>query len=154
MSRGKIVAPFLGLALLMAGLAFAQNQFDKAEYTMPAAPGQKKGEVYQGTLKLDSTAKEVQFLSTGGSVPLRVKYEAIKSMLYERAAKPRYAAAILVSPLFLFSKSKKHYLTIQYTDAVGTGQYALIRLNKGNFREALAAVEAETGKKVERTEER
>jgi hypothetical protein len=91
MSRGKLVAPFLGVALLLAGLAFAQKQFDKAEYSMPATAGQKKSDVYKGTLKLDSTAKEVQFLSTGGSVPLRVKYDAIKRLSYERAAKPRYA---------------------------------------------------------------
>jgi hypothetical protein len=61
---------------------------------------------------------------------------------------------MLVAWPLLFTKSKKHWLTFQYSDASGTGQYAIIRLDKSNFREALATVEAETGKKVERTEER
>jgi hypothetical protein len=154
MGRRKMVALFLGLALLMSGFASAQAQFDNVEYTMPASPGQKKGDTYKGTLKFDSTDKEVQFVSKGGSVPLRVKYEVIKSMLYERSAKPRYALGLLVAWPLLFTKSKKHWLTIQYTDPTGTGQFALLRLDKGNYREVLASAEAETGKKLERTEER
>ena len=75
-------------------------------------------------------------------------------MLYERTSKPRYAEAILLSPLFLFAHSKKHFLTIQYTDADGQGKFAMIHLDKGNARDVVAAAEAETGKKVERTEER
>jgi hypothetical protein len=63
-------------------------------------------------------------------------------------------AAILVSPFFLFSHSKKHYLTIQYTDDAGTGQFVSIHLDKKNAREAVATAEASTGKKVEREEEK
>jgi hypothetical protein len=69
--------------------------------------------------------------------------------------KPRYAEAILISPFFIFAHSKKHFLTIQYyTDADGQGKFALIHMDKGNARDIVAAAEAETGKKVERAEEK
>lgn len=154
MFKGIRTTLAVGLILLLAAAMFAQAQFEDVEYTAPASPGQKKGETYNGTLKFDRDAKEVQFLTKGGSVPLRVKYGVIKSMLYERSAKPRYALGILVAWPLLFTKSKKHWLTIQYTDTTGTGQFALLRLDKGNYREVLASAEAETGKKVDRSEER
>jgi hypothetical protein len=60
------------------------------------------------------------------------------------------AEEILISPFFIFAHSKKHFLTIQYTDADGQGKFALIHMDKGNARDIVAAAEAETGKKVER----
>jgi hypothetical protein len=144
-----VVAAFI----LAAAPAFAQTDFDKAEYFLKAAPGQKKGETIKGTLRFSSSVKQVQFIS-GRGTDLAIKYDALKSMSYERAAKPRYGLGLLVAWPLLFTKSKKHWLTFQYTDASGTGQYAIIRLDKSNFREALATAEAETGKKVERSEER
>jgi len=44
-------------------------------------------------------------------------------------------------------------LRIQDSDAAGTGQYALLRLDKSNYRDVLAKAEADTGKKVDRSEE-
>ena len=73
---------------------------------------------------------------------------------HEKTSKPRYAEAILISPFFLFAHSKKHFLTIQYADADGTGKFAMIHMDKSNARDIVAAAEAETGKKVERSEEK
>jgi hypothetical protein len=143
------------VATLFCGLCFGQTQFDfdKANYTKPAAAGSKKGETVAGILRLDGAKKEVQFVEKKGTPALSVKYEAIKSMMYEKTAKPRYALGLLVAWPLLFTKSKKHYLTIQYTDPSGVGQFAIIRLDKSNFREALARAESETGKKVDRPDE-
>ena len=54
----------------------------------------------------------------------------------------------------LFTKSKKHFVTFQYTDASGQGKFEIVRLDKANFTRALATLEADTGIKVERSEER
>ena len=151
----KLIVGGLVLALL-CGVCFGQGQFDfdKAEYIKPAAAGSKKGATIAGILRLDATKKEVQFVDKKGNpAPLSVKYDAIKSLLYEKTSKPRYAAGLLVAWPLLFTKSKKHYLTIQYTDATGAGEFAIIHLDKSNFREAVDRAEAETGKKVERSEE-
>jgi hypothetical protein len=56
--------------------------------------------------------------------------------------------------MFLLAHSKKHYLTIQYTDASGAGQFAIVQLDKKNAQQAIAAAQAETGKNVERAEEK
>jgi len=97
--------------------------------------------------------KEVQFVETKGTPALDSKYEEIKGMLYEKAAKPRYTAGLLLGGPLLFTKSKKHFLTFHYIDSAGTPRYAIIHLEKSNFQEALARAESETGKKVEHIEQ-
>ncbi len=140
------------LVLLLASQAFAQ-EFAKAEYFRKAAPGQKKGEPVKGTLHVDATAKELRFVSGNGTIEFAVKHEKIKSILYERTAKPRYAAGLLIAWPLLFTKSKSHYVTVQYDTEEGNPEYAIIKLDKSNYRDALAAVEAQTGKKIDRTAE-
>ena len=71
-----------------------------------------------------------------------------------RTSKPRYAEAILVSPFFLFSKTKRHFLSIQYTDANGAGAFCMLHMDKGNSNDIVNTAEAETGKHIERTEEK
>jgi hypothetical protein len=131
------------------------HRFDKAEYLQASSTGQRKaGTPIKGTLAFDSEKKNVNFLQDSGSSALTIKYDAIKNITYEKASKPRYAEAVLISPLFLLSHGKKHYLTFLYTDDTGEGKYAIIHLDKKNAREAVACAEAQTGKKVEQLEEK
>lgn len=131
------------------------NKFDHAEYMKATSAGQKKAEpAVKGTLLFDGEQKTVDFLDSKRTSAFSIKYDSIKTMLYEEANKPRYAEAVLISPMFLLSHSKKHYLTIQYTDASGAGQFVIVHLDKKNAREAVATAEAATGKKVERVEEK
>ena len=149
----KLTAPGLVFVLLVS-VCFAQGQFefDKAHYIMQTA-GSEKFEVIPGVLRFDSAKKEVQFVETKGTPALSIKYEEIKEMLHEDAAKPRYAAGLLLGGPLLFTKSKKHFLTFDYIDLAGTPKYAIIHLDKSNFQEALARAESETGKKVEHIEQ-
>jgi len=132
--------------------ATSTTQFEGAQYYLKT-PNEKKTKQVDGTLVIDSSAKVARFVAKG-KTEVEIPYGSITSLLYERAATPRYSAAVLVSPLFLFSKSKKHFLTIQYKNAEGQGQFALIRFDKKNWQPAVAAVEAQTGIKVERVEEK
>ena len=96
----------LGMAAtLFCGVCFGQTQFDfdKTKYIKPAAAGSKKGETVKGILRFDGAKKEVQFVEEKGTLTLSVKYEAIKSMMYEKTAKPRYAAALLVAWPLIFT---------------------------------------------------
>ena len=154
---GSILA--IGCALAFSAASFAATvsgtRFDHAEYLKPKTEGQKKDDhPVKGSLAFDKEKKSVEFLDDKGASVISIPDDKIKSMLYEKTSKPRYAEAILISPFFLFTHSKKHFLTIQYTDADGQGKFAMIHLDKGNARDAVAAAEAETGKKVERAEER
>ena len=140
---------------LFSTLSFAQTKFDHAEYLKATSSGQKKAEpAVKGALSFDPQKKSVEFQDEKGATAFSIRYDAIKSILYEKSAKPRYAAAVLVSPLFLLSHAKKHYLTIQYSDGAGAGQFVIVHLDKKNAREAVAAAEAQTGKKVEQVEEK
>jgi hypothetical protein len=144
--------------LLLVSVGFAQDQydFDKAVYIKPVEGS--KGQPVQGILRLDSTKKVLRFIEKQGGPPapsvkyeevLSMKYEAVRGLLYENTEKPRYAASLVVPPL-VFTKAKKHYLTIDYLDAAGAPQYAIVQLDKSNFQEALTRIESETGKKAER----
>ena len=154
-------------AICIAGIAIQANsasaepnprvrKFDHAELFAGTSSGQKKtGGSAKGSLVFNSETKSLEFRRDKGGAPIvSIPYSQIKSVLYEQTSKPRYTEAVLISPMFLLAHSKKHYLTIQYTDPNGTGQYAIVHLDKKNAREAVAAVQAETGKEVERAEEK
>jgi hypothetical protein len=159
----------VGVTALLTGLlislsvpaAAAETQscgsarFDRAEYMKATQSGQKKAEPsVKGTLCFGATDKTVYFLDGHQAPAFTIKYDRIKSLLYERTESPRYAAALLISPLFIFSHSKKHYLTIQYADAAGSGQFVIVHLDKKNANEAVARAESEIGKTVERVEDK
>jgi len=71
-------------------------------------------------------------------------YGDLKGAEYSYAKNPRWKTAIFVSPLFLFTSGKKHWFLVQ-----GEGDYALLHLDKSNYRLILGAFEARTGLKVE-----
>ena len=133
----------------------AARKFDHAELFGGTSTGQKKaGGSTKGALIFDTEKKIIEFEAQKGTEVVSIPYAQVKSLLYEQASKPRYTEAVLISPMFLLAHSKKHYLTIQYTDANGTGQYAIVQLDKKNAQQAVAAAQAETGKNVERAEEK
>lgn len=153
----------VGMLILVSSTFVAQekgakqddHKFQKAEYFQGTSTGQKKaGSTVKGTLFFDNANKQVAFLQESGSPAVTINYQNIKAITYEKASKPRYAAAVLVSPLFLLSHAKKHYLTFQYTGEGSDGKYAIVRLDKSNAREAVACAEAQTGVKVEQIEEK
>jgi len=72
------------------------------------------------------------------------RYAEMEGAEYSYAKNPRWKTAIFVSPLFLFTSGKKHWFLVQ-----GPGDYALLHLDKSNYRLIVAAFEARTGLKVE-----
>lgn len=145
----------IALTLMFGPQLFADTKFDHAELMKANSAGQKQsGSAVKGTFAIDDAARTIQFLNAKGEPVLSIKFSDVKTLLYERAEKPRYAEAVLISPLFLMSHSVKHFLTIQYNDEAGAGQYVIVHLDKKNAQQAVAAAEAGTGKKVDRELER
>jgi len=68
--------------------------------------------------------------------PRAIAYGDVKSAEYTFGKSPRVSAALLVSPLFLFSSSKSHWLTIKTGD-----DFALLRLDKSNYKLIIAELE-------------
>jgi hypothetical protein len=84
-----------------------------------------------------------------GKKEFRVPYGRVNSVEYGQNVSRRYAAAILISPVLLLSKSRKHFVTVGYADDSGTQQALVFRVDKGDIRSVLASLEARTGRRVE-----
>jgi hypothetical protein len=68
---------------------------------------------------------------------------------YGQTVSRRIAEAVLISPLLLLSKSRKHFVTIGYVDEEGKQQALVFRVQKGDIRSVLASLEARTGRRNE-----
>lgn len=80
---------------------------------------------------------------------LEILYERINSLEYGQKAGRRLGLALVVNPLFLFSKKRKHYLTIGFMDGNNKQQAAVFELGKSVIAPTLTGLEAKTGKKVD-----
>jgi hypothetical protein len=98
--------------------------------------------------RLDLTASDGLSFQYG-QVNLRIPYQKINTVEYGQNVSRRYAEAVLLSPVFLLSKSHKHFVTLGYVDADGKQQAVVFRVDKGDIRAVLAGLEARTGRRVE-----
>ena len=79
---------------------------------------------------------------------MRVPYERVNLLEYGQQVDRRLALAVVISPIFLLSKSRRHFLTVGYTDDRGVQQAMVFRVDKNSIRAALVALEARTGLNV------
>ncbi|MGH9670876.1 MAG: hypothetical protein ACRD3A_12300 [Terriglobales bacterium] len=101
-----------------------------------------------------SSAKDEKvfvFVYEGGR--LEIPYDRVNSLEYGQKAGRRVGAAVLVSPYLLFSKKRKHFITINYLDDDDKQQAVVLELGKNIVRVTLASLEARTGRKVEYQDE-
>jgi hypothetical protein len=78
-----------------------------------------------------------------------VAYEHVNLLEYGQQVNRRLLLAVAISPAFMLSKSRKHFLTIGYTDEDGKQQALVFEVDKRGVRAALASLEARTGRKIE-----
>lgn len=80
---------------------------------------------------------------------VRIPYDKVNLLEYGQQVSRRYAMAVIISPLLLLSKSRKHFLTIGYTDEEGRQQAIVLRVEKSHIRPVLVGLEAKTGLRVQ-----
>lgn len=98
-----------------------------------------------------SDEKVVSF--TGWKVP----YEKVTALSYGQHAGRRVGATVALGVTtlgigalpVLFSKKRRHYLTIEYLDEAGKQQAAIFEVGKDAVRTTMKTLEVRTGKKVE-----
>jgi hypothetical protein len=85
-----------------------------------------------------------------------IPYSSIIDLEYGQKAGRRVGAAaattVLLGPvglLTLFSKKRKHFLTVGFTDQHGKDQVAVMELGKDIVRTTLAIVQTRSGKEIE-----
>ena len=84
---------------------------------------------------------------------LHVPYDRINLLEYGQNVSRRVIAAAVISPLFLLSKKRQHFLSIGFTDSEGRQQAMVFRIDKGKIRALLVSLEARTGLKVQYQDE-
>ena len=88
-----------------------------------------------------------------GKSTLAIPYGKVNTVEYGQNVSRRFAAAVLISPVLLLSKTHKHYVTVGYVDSQEHQQVLVLRVDKGDIRSLLAAIEARTGRRVEYQDE-
>ena len=80
---------------------------------------------------------------------LHVPYAKINLIEYGQNVDRRYIVAALISPLFVLSKKRHHFLSLGYTDNEGRQQAMVFKIDKGKIRALLVSLEARTGLRVQ-----
>jgi hypothetical protein len=140
MIRYLILAASLALCF---GAAAPGVAVQVAGGTIAEVPAKTRG-------RLDLTGADALFLRCDKlEIELRIDYRKVSTLEYGQNVSRRYAAAIIISPVLLLSKSRRHFVTLGYLDADGRQQALVFRVEKGDIRAVLASLEARTGKRVE-----
>ena len=137
-------AAVLLLFVLAVGLCWAGLGSDKTMYV-----GGTVNTIKEGTEGKSSTKDEKVFVFDYKGGKLEIPYDHIDSLEYGQKAGRRVGVAVVVNPLFLLSKKRRHFLTVGFTDANDEQQAAVLELGKEIVRTTLASMEARTGRKIE-----
>jgi hypothetical protein len=84
-----------------------------------------------------------------GQGTIEIPYVKVESLEYGQKASHRIKTAILLTPWSLFSKKRRHYLSVIYKDKDDKDQAVVLELGKDILRPTVLAMEARSGKKVE-----
>ncbi|MGO9260083.1 MAG: hypothetical protein ACLQU1_27790 [Bryobacteraceae bacterium] len=132
------------LVALLALAAVAAERGVRAQFI----GGTVAGVAAKSSAVLDLTGSDALLFSSG-TVQLRIDYRKINTLEYGQTVSRRYAAAVLISPVLLLSKARKHFVTLGYVDQEGNQQALVFRVEKGDIRTVLASMEARTGRRIE-----
>jgi len=139
---------FVMFLFVVAGLAAAANHGARCDYVggTRADIGNHSG----GSLE---AIDEQYFVFYSKKISVRIPYENINLLEYGQKVDRRYIEAALISPFFMLSKRRAHFLTVGYTDDAGREQALIFRIDKSDIRSMLVSLEARTGRKVQYQDE-
>lgn len=146
--KRKLVVATLIASFVLESAAWAGLGSDKAMYVGGTVVELKEGS--EGTM---SAKDEKILVFTHDKQRFEVPYDRINDLEYGQKAGRRVGVAIVVTWMALFSKKRKHFLTIGYKDQNDKQQAAVFELGKNTVRVTLASLEARTGQKVDYEDE-
>lgn len=138
------VALLLACVLTLDIAAFAGLGSEKTAYVGGTENQIKDGAEGRSSAKDD---KNFVFEYKGGN--LAIPYDQVNDLEYGQKAGRRLGLALTISPWLLFSKKRKHFLTVGWKDAQDKQHAAVFELGKSIIRTTIATLEARTGKKVD-----
>lgn len=132
------------VALLLVSGVFARDSGDHVQYvggTISALPTRTNGCI--------NTHGEDLFLFQAKGVTVQIPYEKMNVLEYGQRVSRRYMEAVVLSPVFLLSKTRKHYLTVEFTDDHGKQRAMVFLVGKNDVRALLVILEAKSGRRIE-----
>ena len=131
------------MLLLPLGFALAADSGASAEYlggTLEALETRTGGSI--------RTSDPISFVFETRHETVRIPYDRINQIEYGQKVGRRLLEAALISPLFVLSKKRAHFLTVGFETEDGRQQALLFRVEKDDIRAVLVSLEARTGRKV------
>jgi hypothetical protein len=129
-------------------LAVTFGAAEETSFNRVAAPD-SKGKLTKAVLTFSDEHKAVEVRPAKGTV-VGIPYSDIDKFSYEYTKKHRInEGSILTAPvggaIFMFTKSKSHWLQIDYHEGAARKSY-VVRMDKHEYIRILDAVKARTGK--------
>ncbi|HEY6987632.1 MAG TPA: hypothetical protein VH369_04575 [Bryobacteraceae bacterium] len=131
------------LLLACVLLLFAGHKGAQADYiggTRADIPADSSGEI--------QVSDQVYFIFVSKQTRVQIPYERINLIEYGQKVDRRYLEAVVISPLFMLSKKRQHFLTIGFQDDDGHQQALVFKVSKKDIRLTLVTLEAHTGQEV------
>ena len=144
MTRQLTAAALLCVFTATAVLAQAPLTWRKVDFFEVTGEGEKKRDA---RLVLDPVARTIVLSheDDGAERELyaEIPYDAVTGVIYELSQHRRYGAGLLVNPFLLFSRGKKHWLTLEFKGVEAMPQgFVYTQLDKNNYRQILSALRA------------
>ncbi len=140
----KVLSLLLIGFLLSPSVALAAVRGKEVMYmggTITDVPERTKG-------RLDSSDRDVlTFTSPAGNFEIR--YDQMTSFEYGQKAGRRLAVALTLTIWALFSKKRKHYITIGFNDEDGTPHGVVLQIPKKYTKVYIITIEARSGLKCD-----
>lgn len=111
--------------------------------------GGTEGDIPANTQGYCTTGNEREFIFAFKEGQLVIPYDQVNDLEYGMDAARRLTFSTAVNPFRLFTKKKKHFLTIGWKDEHGQQHAAVFELGSSVVRPTIVTLEARTGKKVD-----
>lgn len=142
------IASLVAVAIFASSIPVLAVGGDKAEYIGGTITSASLKEKTEGKLDTGNDTALVFAPEKKGMPSVSIPYATISELEYGQKAGRRVGMAIMINPLALFSKKRKHYFTIAYTDAGGKDQAVVFELGKDIVRTTLKIVETRSKKAI------
>jgi hypothetical protein len=125
----RLISLFFVCLLLMDSLAFAGLGSAKTAYV-----GGTENQIKDGAEGQSSAKDEKNFVFEYKGGNLAIPYSQVNDLEYGQKAGRRIGLAIAISPWLLFSKKRKHFLTVGWKDEQDKQHAAVFELGKSIIR--------------------
>jgi hypothetical protein len=136
----KCLLPTILLAAVAATGAESGGRVKCVGGTLTAFPAGTKGVI--------QTTDRSALVLVAATTTARIPFQKINLIEYGQDVGRRVVLAVLISPIFLLSKARAHYITLEYTDDTDRQQVIVLRVDKRSVKSTLAMLEARTGRAV------